>query len=1039
MFIGLQGLLAQSREISGVVTSAEDGLSIPGVSVIVKGTTIGTSTDFDGKYTINVPEGENILVFSFVGMTPQELAVTGTTMNVVMEAESIGMDEVIVVAYGTAKKGSMVGSAAQIGSNEISLRPISNVSNAVEGMTPGVQVASSSGQPGAGPSIRIRGIGSYGASNAPLYVVDQVPFTGSINTINPSDIESLTILKDAGSTALYGNKAANGVVLITTKSGKKGKGQFSFNASSGIVSRAQKEYSRLNPFEYYPIMWEAYRNGEYSGTDPDELAAANLKATNEIYDELMSNPFDVANNAIVGVDGKINPNAKLLYGDDLDWEDAITRTGKRQNYDLSYGGATDKADYYVSMGYLKEEGYVIQSDFERYTGRARVNLQVNDRIKTGFNLNGALTKGNLAQAKSGQNSSFVNPFGFSRKMGPIYPIHQHNADGSYVLDDNGNKIYDVTTTRPTDANNGRHIVAETKWNKDKEEITTLGAKAYVDVNIIEGLKFTANASIDQRNYYNTVYWNDKVGDGAPGGYLFKQYTKRTGVNLNQLLNYTKTLNEVHNFNVLLGHESYKLKIDDFNGDKNGQILDGNHELINFVTINSLESSQDQYTTEGYFGRLNYDYDGKYLLSASFRRDGTSRFAKNRRWGNFWSAGIGWRIDRESFVENLTWINMLKFRASIGGVGNDRTTDSDGYQDYYIYQQLASLGKNNGSEPGTILDKLGAPNLEWESNISSDVALEFALFDKLSGSIEYFHRKSKNLLFSVPTPMSTGFESTKQNIGTMVNYGLEFGISYTPIDNDLRWTISTDVTTYKNEMKKLPQDEIISGSKKLSVGHSRYDYWLRDWYGVDPTDGSGLFVAEDATKPGVRILNQGTANEIAVTPDHNNAKYHYSGSAIPDFFGSLNNTFSYKNFDLSIMMTYSVGGKVLDYNYQDLMSSGTYGQALHRDILKRWQKPGDITDVPRMDPVNNSSFDARSDRWLVDASYVNLRQVNLAYNFPSEMIKDLGLSQLRLYVSGENLWLKNKRKGLQSQEAFDGTTSNAYTPNRVFTVGVNVKF
>ncbi len=1018
--------------ISGQVVS-EDG-PVPGATVVVKGTNVGTQTDFDGNYTIAAKQGD-VLEFSFVGMqTVTKTVGTSSIINVFMENTNV-LDEIIVVAYGTAKKSEFTGSATQIGAKEIENRSISNISSAIEGASAGVSVNASSGQPGAGPAIRIRGFGSVSASSAPLYVVDGIIFSGSINSINPNDIESMSILKDASSTALYGNRAANGVVMITTKKGKNKKGQVSINASAGMVSRAVPEYQRLGPDKYYEIMWESMRNSRaIPGIDSDQdVADANIFASQNIIGELENNPYNVADDQIVGTDGKINPNASLLYPNDLDWTDAITQMGIRQDYNINYMGGTEKADYYASLGYLNEQGYIINSDFSRVTARAKVNFKASERIKTGLNINSAISTGNQAQATGTQSSSFVNPIRFTRNVGPIYPIHKHDpVTGEYILDANGKPIYELDDNRPSGASGGRHIVAETLWNRDLDEITTLGGRAYIDFTIMDGLVFTLNGTFDQRHWYNIGYDNKFVGDGAPGGRASRDYSRRTSIGFNQLLNYTKSFGE-HNVSALLGHESIDLEINNFEGSKAQQIADNNDELVNFVTIQSLDSWTDTRTDESYFSRINYDYAGKYLVSGSVRTDGSSKFHEDRRWGVFWSFGLGWRIDKEKFAENADWLDMMKLRGSYGEIGNNSGIP------FYAYQSLYDLGYNNQTEPGILQATLESKDLEWEKSASYDLALEFGLFKRLSGVVEFYHRESSNLLFDVPLTLSTGFEDITKNIGSMYNRGVELTLNFDIIRNDnFTWDFGIIASTLENQFTELSQDEIISGSKKYEVGSSIYDYWLRDWYGVDPADGAALYVPTQEA-----IDNAGsdirTVGGTTVTTNVGNARYHYAGTSIPDLVGSFRNSLRYKAFTLDFMLTYQLGGKVLDYNWQGIMSTGDYGNALSVDILDRWQKPGDITNVPRMDVSEDTNFDATSDRWLVDASYLNIKQVNLIYNLPTDALNRFGVSSGQLFINGENLFIFNEREGMSNQQNFNGTTSNVYAPSRVVSLGFNINF
>ncbi len=1021
----------QTKVVKGVVTDGQ--LPLPGASVIIKGTQIGTQTDFDGNYSIEANQGD-ILIFSYVGMTTKEIQVgTSNTINVKMDVDTAILDEVIVVAYGTAKKADFTGSATQLNSEALSKITVANVSAAIEGASAGVSVTAAGGQPGQGQDIRIRGFGSFSADSDPLYVVDGIPFYASINSINPADIESLTILKDASSTALYGNKAANGVVLITTKKGKNKKGQFSLNASTSIVDRAIPEYDRLDSDEYYEIMWESMRNSQaIPGVDSAaDVTAANAFASSNIINELLNNPYNVADDQIVGPDGKINPNARLLYND-VDWVDAITRVGIRHNYDINYQGGTEESDFYVSLGYLDEEGYIKKSDFERFSGRINANYQANNWLKTGLNIAVTTSKGNQAQTGSTQSNSFVNPVRFARGVAPIYPIYQHDAAGNFILDDNGNRLYDLDDNRPSGASGGRHILAEIDYNDDIDEITSVSGKTYFDINFTQDLMLTVNASWNQRHWYTTDFENKLVGDGAPGGRASRRYNRRTTLGFNQLLNYTKSFGD-HNFKLLAAHESLQLKVNDFSGTRRQLIADGNTELINFVTTTNLESATDLLRDESYFGRFNYDYDGKYFLSASYRTDGTSKFASDVRWGEFWSLGLAWRLERESFIENIEAINLLKFRASYGELGNNSGIG------WYAYQGLYDLDFNNQSESGFLQASLEAPLLEWEASESYDVAIEFGLWNRLNGTVEYYNRESANLLFDVPLPLSSGSEDIPRNIGTLFNRGFEVSLDYDVVKSDsFNWNIGVNATTIKNEFTKLPQDEIINGSKKLMVGRSIYDYWLKDWYGVDPADGSALYTptqdAIDANGSDIRVVDGNT-----LTTNQSNAEFHYAGTAIPDLTGAINNSFRYKNFNLSFLFTYQIGGESIDYNYQGIMSSGGYGTAKSVDILDRWQQPGDITNVPRLDASQTTNFNATSDRWLVDASFLNMKRINFSYNLPSDFISAIGINTAELYLSAENVFSINARKGLNIQQNFSGTTSNVYTPSRIVSLGLNVKF
>lgn len=1035
-FLGVQCMVAQQMKVAGVVINEDDGSPIIGASVAVKGTTTGTITDLDGKFELDVQKNARLII-SFVGLKSQEL-IAQPHMKIALAADAQELDDVIVVAYGTAKKSSFTGSAASVGAKDLDIRPVNNAVQALEGAAPGLQVTSSNGQPGEAPSIRIRGFGTINASSEPLYVVDGSIYNGSIADINPSDIENMTILKDAASTSLYGSSAGNGVILITTKQGKSGKPTINLNISQGFSGRSIKEYDRVNIWDYYPLAWEQmYNQYMTSGKGAD---FAKSQAVKDAYNLLKYNPFKgVPNDQIVTLDGKLNPAAtELLWGDDLDWEDAMSRTGYRGEYNLSYSTSTEKSDSYVSLGYLKDNGYIIKSDFERFSGRANVNMKPTKWLKTGFNL--AATRSTSTTANTVDNSSgYVNPFFFARNIGPIYPIHEHDMNtGAYILDSKGNPIYDYMATRGSDAFSGRHIVAETEYNDRKYTRDAINGRTYVDLYLFDGFKATINASLENTNMKSTLYDNKLVGDGQGSGRLSKTATRSTTVTFNQLLSYNKTFGQ-HDIDLLLGHENYSYQYEYSYGMRQGQAVDGLLEFENFKTINTLTSYTNKYRKEGYFVRANYNFADKYYGSVSYRRDGSSRFTKDNRWGNFWSIGASWRIDQEHFMKNLTWINSLKLRASFGQTGNDAILDENGYQDYYPYHTLYNLGYANGDDSGILFYKFGNRDLKWETQVSSDVALEFGLFNILTGSVEYFNKQSKDLLFEVPAPLTSGVGNIWKNIGKVANSGVEINLNATAFKNhDWTWNIGVNATFVKNKIKSLPSDEIINGTKKLSEGHSIYEFWLKEYVGVDPETGNALYRFNDADK-NVK-WNDKTCferNGERVTTDQSLAQYHYAGSAIPKVYGGINTSLRFKDFEFGAVFTYQLGGKMYNSSYQTLMSVNNFGGAFHEDILNRWQQPGDITNVPRLDAGESTNFNAQSDRWLFSSNCFNIKSLSLGYNLPKSFISKFSIQNMRLSFSGENIYSFTALKGMNPQQRFTGVSDNGYLPSRTFTFALNI--
>lgn len=1053
LFISIGVVSAQTTPIKGVVLSAEDNEPIIGASILVKGTTMGTVTDLDGVFSLHVPSSTNTLVISFIGMASQEV-IAASNIRVLLKPDTQNLEEVIVVAYGTAKKTSFTGSASSVNAAAIDKRSLTSVVSALEGNASGVQVTSSIGQPGESANVRIRGFGSVNASNAPLYILDGAIFKGEIANINPADIESITILKDAASTSLYGSSAGNGVVLITTKRGKSA-ASVNLNITQGWSARAYNDYARVNTMEYYPLQWEMLKQTYISAKNTPEEAAN--KASNEIVSRLKYNPFvGIEDHLVVGLDGLLNPNAtQLKWGDDLDWENEAYGSGNRQEYNLSYSSQTDKSDTYASLAYLDDKGYMLKTDFERYSGRINYNISPNKWFKSGVNLSMSRTQSNYSSSTESSSSSYSNLTRFVRTMAPIYPVHKHDLKTGEYMDTNGKVttnpaeyIYDYDGSRLS--NNGRDAIAETKLNmRHNSRVNTMG-KGYITIIPLEGLNITTNYTLDNTDLRRKVYENPHVGDGTAGpARLSIRSTRTLSQTFNQLLNYTKSFDK-HSFDFLFGHENFSYKYEYLYSMKVGEIIPNIYDLMNFTAINNLTSYTLDYKKEGYFARLNYDFDNKYYASVSYRRDGSSRFSKENRWGDFWSFGASWRISQEEWIRNLTWINNLKLRASYGETGNDAILDKNGSNDYYPYMELYELGVNNSSEPGTYFSTLANQNLLWETQISTDLALEFSLFDRLSGTIEYFKKSSKDLLFDVSQPTSTGASSMIQNIGKVKNEGLEIELTYQFLRNkDWKASFGINNTFISNEIVRLPdvnkENGIINGSKKLIEGKSIYEFWLRQWYGVDPKTGNGLYIFDSESFDATNTNVKNSLVEIdgkQLTNSYTYAKYDYSGSAVPKVYGGFNLNVSYKSFDLGAVFSYSLGGKLIDNTYSSLMNMDSYGYAMHNDVKKAWKKEGDLSHVPRLD--NNGTHATNigqgySTRWITSSDYLNFRSVTLGYNLPKSLLNTIQVKETRVNLSVENLFMLKARQGLNPQGNYKGITYNEYLPARTITLGINVSF
>ncbi|MEO1011699.1 MAG: TonB-dependent receptor [Bacteroidota bacterium] len=1040
--LGCASLFSQEKTISGTVTDLND-LPLPGASVVIKGTTRGTQTDFNGNYTLET-QSDQILVFSYIGYITKEIPIgTSSLINVILEEDVETLEEVIVTAYGTSTKEAFTGSASVVGAEDLAIRNVTSPVAAIEGRATGIQFIAASGQPGSSPEIVIRGVGTLNGDTAPLFIVDGIQYEGDLNTINQEDIESFTILKDAASTSLYGSRAANGVVLITTKSGTKGAIKVNASMQYGLVSRGIREYQEVSPGQYYETMWEALRNSSAGGGDP-AFASAN------IYNALGYNPFNVPNDQIVGTDGRLDPNARIVYNS-LDWYQVLDRTGIRQNYNVNVSGGGDNHRVFFSTSYLDEGGYVITSEFNRLTSRLNADFDVNDWIKIGGSAN--ITISEAVGPSSAGASSVVNPFSFAKNIGSIYPVYVNDRQGNLVRDLAGNLLFDNGEgfpefnigSRPT--NQGRHALQELLLNDERDRDNTYGFRFFADFKLLEGLSLRLNYGRDINEGLEKEYENAIIGDAQPEGRYSEERSRREVENFNQILTYAKSFNNLHNLEITAGHESFDRTFSGSDALSVQQVAEGIFEFDNFSNPNILGGSTTRKAIEGYFLRTNYNFDNKYYVNGSVRRDGSSVFSTDARWGTFYSVGASWRIDQESFMDNVGFVDQLKIRGSYGEVGNDALGDidlaGDFVDDFFISQPRYSLVSNAGNPAITWTD-IGNPNLQWETVESYDVALEFTLFNNfLDGTVEYYKRNSSDLLYDLPIALSNGLNTFPANIGDMFNSGWEIGLT-THLFNksDFRWDVILQASTFKNEITSLPNPFIDDANdQRWEEGRSRFDFFLWRTAGVDPDTGDQLFLSYELDENGnsVPVLdangNQETTNDWQAT------QRAYTGdSSLPDLLGSVTNSLSYKGFSLDVLVTYGIGGKFLDNGYAVMMHSGVFGRSYHPDILDAWRQPGDITNVPRLESGNPNLVRRQSDRFLTDASFWALKNVNVGYTFDNRISQLIGVDNLRLSVSGENLFLKSKRIGLNPQYNLAGTPDgDDFNPARIISFGLNVAF
>lgn len=1066
--------LAQST-VSGTVFSSEDDSPIIGASIKIQGTKMGAATDIDGKFRLeNVKKGATLVV-TYIGMQTKTVK-AGENMKIYLTSDSKSLDEVVVqVAYGAAKKSTLTGAVTQVDSKQIEVRPVSSVTSALEGTTSGVQINSTYGQPGEEPSIRIRGFGTVNGSATPLYVLDGVPFGGNISDLNSNDIESITVLKDAASCALYGNRASNGVILITTKRGKGEKMAFNLKVNQGTYSRGIKEYKVLNAKEFMETSWLNLRNSRIS-TGDDQATANAYASKNLINDELYLNIYNKADDQLFDANGKLVSDAQILdgYADDLDWYDNAIRDGYRQEYNFSGSQASAKSDYYFSVGYLNEKGYVTNSDFDRLTGRAAMNFRPKKWFNTGFTISGSHQKTNFTNGNG--SASYTNAFMFCRNIAPIYPVHLHNADGTYQLDSFGNKQYDSGSYTDENGNpvltrnqyQDRHVIWENELNENKSFRNTIQSSAYMDLKFLNDFTFTVKGELNVRNNENRTYNSALIGDGKGNNgrtsrsiYRYKNYT------FQQQLNWNHTFGN-HTVGVLLGHENYSYFYDYTYIYKTNQTFAGQDNLDNFTNLTNGSGYSNRYRTESYLGRIRYDYQEKYNVEASFRRDGSSRFAKESRWGNFGSIGASWVVTKEDFMKPISWVNNLKLRADYGLVGNDAGAG------YYSYMALYASNQNH-NKGAYYLSQLANTKLKWETGASFGIGVDARLFNRWNISAEYFDKRNKDLLFDVYLPLSAGATSSSsaeatitENMGTISNRGFEINTDVDIFKNK-DWTVnfSANASFIKNKIVELPEqdkDGIISGIYKIAEGKSRYEFFTYTYVGVDQMTGNSLYKANlenyHVTTADGQTVGNADGNDISKYVTQigneyyvNNTSYalkEYHGSAIPKVYGSFAPSVRYKDLSLSLMFTYSIGGKVYDAVYSSLMSTGTSPSNYHKDILKSWSEiPSGMTEdsqdriwyggIPQINSSMTSTNNATSSRWLTDASYLVLKNINMSYSLPKAWVNALTLESIRLNLSCENAFTCTKRRGMNPQQSFNGYQYNYLVTPRVFTIGVDVKF
>lgn len=1088
------GANAQSRTYHGTVLDQADGEPLIGATIMPIGGGQGVAADFDGHFTLTVPEKVHKAKISYVGYTPIEVTLEDNK-TYYLSSSATNLDNVVVVAYGTASKESLTGSISVVGSKEIEDRPVTTVTQALEGNAPGVQVNNSTGTPGSAPSIRIRGFNSINGDNSPLYVVDGIPYEGSISDLNPADIESMSVLKDAASCALYGNRGANGVILITTRRAKKvGKVDVTLSIRQGAYTRGLPFYDRLGPNDWMQTAMDAQINGDvrfamtYGGrTDYEKVLDeyAKIWRGNFIDNYARSNIYGVGDRELFELvlnDNGMATGAKFVGGNplpgytDLDWWPAVSRQGYRSEYNINATGATDKFNVFSSVSYMKENGYMLGTDFERFTGRVNANFQPVSYFRFGVNLNASQQQSEQGNVDASNLDGINNPF-LAMQYAPIFPVYEHNEDGSIMIDPvTGEKKWN--TAGYLMANN---IAWEMRLNQHDYSRTAIDGTLYGTAVIPYGFELTFRGQLVRNKSSFKEYLNNTVGSQRGSGMITNTFGDYRSHTFMQTLTWNHDYG-LHHVDVLLDHENYQSSTNSSWIEKMDQILDNMIMLDNFSTLMYGLESMAMVRAESYLGRVRYDYNQTYFGEFSLRRDGSSKFSKHNRWGTFWSVGASWIINREKFMQDIDWVNYLKLRAAYGSVGNDAsapTYSAYNTYDWNTYDKVANMYPY----------QLGVTNLKWEATKTFDIALEGSLFrDRFNFSIGYFNKRNSDLLFAYVLPLSYGLNtsgsnsSIMQNVGAMENYGweLQFGVNIfnTP---EFFWDFKVDATFLKNKIKKLPGGNDLP-NQGLFLGRSLYEKILPTWAGVEQFSGQSMYEISPAgidfistNEDGSTYFNQEVfdtyvENARADAMDglsvfmEKDGKYYTSnssyassqlqGSALPDVYGSFSTNLSWKGITLGLLFTYQLGGKTYDSNYQQLMMVGNSApSALHKDVLKSWrQAPAGITGTSFEEgnyidskgvPQLNSQFAvdnyATSNHFLVSSSYLCLKNINISYDLPQKWMEAIKLQGINVGFMCDNVFIAAKRKGLNPTYGFSGGQGQYYVPSRVFTFQLNVKF
>lgn len=1087
-------VMARAVTISGQLIDSESKEPINGASVSIKNTKHGTTTTATGQFTLsNVPESA-IIVISSVGFTPLEVPVSQLTAipndgalplgdNTIrksvagftfqLKALPAALNEVVVLAFGQAKRRDLTGSVSTMSGTAISQQHVSTVSRALEGMVSGVQLSTSSGQPGSESAIRIRGLGSLSAGSNPLIVIDGVPSDIPLASLNPADIENLVVSKDAASNSLYGSRGSNGVILVTTRKGAKGKTKINFDVRLGQNSQGVPDFDIVkDPKEFYELVWKGIYNyvrfsneagaphlndadaRQYASNNLFTATGSTLQPTNALGNYML---YDIPDGTtlIDPATGKLRSDAKLLYYDN--WNDYFIKKSFSQQYNVSLSGGNEKTDYFLSAGYMSDPSYVMASDFNRYNARLKVNTTITNWLKGGMNLAYTRRYSNAPNYSGGTVNT--NVFLFKDFFAPTWPIFAHAEDGSVKRDALGRTMYDLgtgetysplgATRRTTFAGYSPAIY----FDKDLNELTSddFSSRAFLEATVLKDFRLRLDFSLDNTYSNSRVYGNNESGSAARDyqGTIQNVWSKQMYLNTVQTINYTKEIG-LHNIDVLAGHEYRWVRRDNMNGLKSLMFAPDNPDLTNAIRIMTLTGNGSSEALEGYLSRLAYNYDSKYFLTASIRTDGSSNFRYNK-WGTFWSVGGAWRVSQESFMNQTSkWLTELKLRASYGTLGN-QNVGANRWTDIY---GISNAGTLDNPFLAIAQQSWGNPALTWESNNIVDAGIDFRLFDRIYGTVDYFRRKTIDMIWAKPLPASTGQTSKLENVASLLNTGYEIELGMDVVRNkDWNWTVSLRASNYKNKLLEIPPGV---GTKALNgnyeegnflrgEGKDYYNLYMYKYAGVDKSTGEGMLYKQLRATDNLALYPGKKPGDIVTTKGNDATKFEV-GSAAPDLVGGFNTNLRYKDFDLSVITSWQIGGKTISLTYQNLTTQKIGG--IHKDLAYGWSPENPDSNVPMYMSAGQSYFNRPvggsagqySDWSLFDASYLAIRNITFGYRLPQYIASRNGIEAARIFFSVDNLHLFSAKKGLDPRQSFDGGTTLAafgFPQTRTVTFGINL--